>query len=145
MQEWLNWPLSKSGEPTRFRGFESLSLRQEGMIMTKSETVVPPKNEENKKSDTLGIMSMVFGVVSLTGPGLLLGIPAIIMGAIALKRSQSERGLSLTGIITGAISTLISLLFIGLVIFGLIWGINHPEYLENERPRPEYRLESSET
>ena len=27
MQEWLNWPLSKSGVAFRHRGFESLSLR----------------------------------------------------------------------------------------------------------------------
>ena len=27
VQEWLNWPLSKSGKPQRLRGFESLSLR----------------------------------------------------------------------------------------------------------------------
>lgn len=113
--------------------------------MTKHETAEPPKVQEDKKSDTLAIMSMVFGVVSLTGPGLLLGIPAIIMGMIALKRNQGEKGLSLTGIITGSVSTLISLLFIGLVIFGLIWGMNHPGYYEDKQLRPEYRLESSET
>lgn len=114
--------------------------------MVKKETMEPTEvRAENKKSDSLAIMSMVFGVVSLTGPGLLLGIPAIIMGAIALKRNQGERGLSLTGVITGAVSTLISFLFIGLIIFGIVWGMSHPEYLEDERPRQEYRLESSET
>ncbi len=81
----------------------------------------------------------------MAGPGLLLGIPAIIMGAIALKRKQGEKALSITGIVTGGLSTLVSLLFIGLIIFGLFWGMDHPGYYDNERPRREYRLESSET
>ena len=98
-----------------------------------------------KPDNSLAIMSMVFGVVSLSGPGLFFGIPAIIMGSIALKRKQGERGLSITGIVTGIVSTLISLLFIGLVIFGVIWSVNHPEYRDDSRPYPEHRLESSHT
>jgi hypothetical protein len=94
---------------------------------------------------SLALLSMIFGVLSLSGPGLLFGIPAIIMGAIALKRNQGDRGLSITGVVTGIVSTVISLLFIGLIIFGIVWGINHPDYMEDTRPQPEYRLESSET
>ena len=98
-----------------------------------------------KPDNSLAIMSMVFGVVSLSGPGLFFGIPAIIMGSIALKRNQGERGLSITGIVTGIVSTILSLLFVGLIIFGVVWGINHPEYQNDTRPYPEYRLESSRT
>lgn len=98
------------------------------------------------KQDTpLAVMSMVFGVVSLSGPGLFFGIPAIIMGVIALKRKQGERGLSIAGIVTGIISTLLSLLFIGFIIFSVIWAVNHPEYMEDTKPRQESRLERSET
>ena len=114
--------------------------------MKKEETPKPPEAQPVKSEPgSLALLSTIFGVISLSGPGLFFGIPAIIMGAIALKRGQGERGLSITGIVTGIISTVLSFLFIGLIIFGIIWGINHPEYLEDERPRPEYRLESSET
>ena len=61
----------------------------------KAETPVEPetvKTVEVKPDSSLAIMSMVFGVVSLSGPGLFFGIPAIIMGSIALKRKQGERG-----------------------------------------------------
>lgn len=78
----------------------------------------PPAAPSTPQTDTsaLAIISAVLGIMSLTGPGLLLGIPAIITGAIALKKKQGERGLSITGLVTGIISTVISLL----VIVGLV-------------------------
>lgn len=148
MQEWLNWPLSKSGELQGSEGSNpSLSARKElYKIMTKKEVETKPVETVVVKPDnSLAIMSMVFGVVSLSGPGLFFGIPAIIMGAIALRRKQGEKGLSITGIVTGIVSTLISLVFIGLLVFGIIWGMNHPEYQDDTHPRNEYRLESSRT
>ena len=146
MQEWLNWPLSKSGEPATVPRVR-IPLSPPGRnYMKKEETTTPAEVQPPKtESGSLALMSMIFGVISLSGPGLFFGIPAIIMGGIALKRGQGERGLSITGIVTGILSTLISFLFIGLIIFGLVWGMNHPEYMEDQRPRPEYRLESSET
>jgi len=113
--------------------------------MNKAATESPPVPEKASPDNSLSIMSMVFGVVSLSGPGLFFGIPAIIMGGIALKRKQGERGLSIAGIVTGIISTVLSLLFIGLLLFGIIWGMNNPEYQDDRRPRYDSRLESSET
>jgi len=75
----------------------------------------------------LAIVSMVLGVVSLTGPGLLLGIPAIITASIALKKKLGGRGLSITGLVTGIISTVVSLLFLMLMIFLIAWGASHPD------------------
>lgn len=76
--------------------------------------------------NSLAITSMVLGIVSLTGFGLVLGIPAIILGVIALKKKAANRGLSITGIVTGAISTLLSLLFIAFLIFMLIFAASQP-------------------
>ncbi len=86
--------------------------------------------------NTLSIISVVLGTVSLVGPGLLFGIPAIIMGAIALKRKQGEKGISITGIVTGAISTAVSLVIIGLVVWAFIYGFTHPEEFQDERRNP---------
>ena len=73
--------------------------------------------------NSLAITSMILGIVSLTGPGLLLGIPAIITGAIALRRNGTNRGMSLTGLITGIVSTVFSILFIGFFLFMMMVGI----------------------
>lgn len=73
---------------------------------------------------------MVLGVVSLTGPGLVFGIPAIILASIALKKQQPNRGMSLTGLITGIISTVLSLIFIAVMIFAFIWALNNPDEMD---------------
>lgn len=86
------------------------------------------KSTSSTQSDSsLAITAMVLGVVSLTGPGLILGIPAIILAIIALKKNAAGRGLSITGLITGIVSTVFSLLFIAFLIFMLIVSANTPE------------------
>ncbi|HEU5122285.1 MAG TPA: DUF4190 domain-containing protein [Candidatus Saccharimonadales bacterium] len=83
----------------------------------------------------------------MMGPGFFFGIPAIITGAIALKKKQDNRALSITGIITGSISTLISLLLVGLLIWAIVWTINNPQVLETPAPAPSDQslFESTET
>lgn len=76
--------------------------------------------------NSLAITSMVLGIVSLTGFGLILGIPAIVLGIIALKKKAANRGLSITGIVTGAISTLLSLLLIAFFVFMVIFAASQP-------------------
>jgi hypothetical protein len=95
----------------------------------------------------LGLASMILGIVSFTGPGLILGIPAIIMAAIDLKKKTPSRGFALTGLITGIISTVISLLVVGLVIFFSVWAYNHPEDFDDyyqDTPQTEHQFKSSE-
>jgi hypothetical protein len=77
----------------------------------------------------LAVISMMLGVISLTGPGFLLGIPAIVLAGIALKRHEGERALSITGLVTGIISTTVSLLLIALLASAIVWGTAHPENL----------------
>lgn len=66
----------------------------------------------------LAIASMVLGISSLIGFGALTGIPAIVLGTMSLK-NPTNRGMGITGIITGIVSTvltLLAILFLGLVI-----------------------------
>lgn len=70
---------------------------------------------------------MILGVISLTGPGLVFGIPAIITGAIALKHNAPNRGLSITGLVTGIVSTALSVLVTIVIILAFIWGLDHPD------------------
>lgn len=83
------------------------------------------------QASTLGLASMILGIVSFTGPGLLLGVPAIIMAAIDLKKNTLNRGFAITGLVTGIISTVLSLLVIALVVFLSIWSYQHPEDFQN--------------
>ena len=86
-------------------------------------TTETKKESKPAEHNNLAIVSMVLGIVSLTGPGLFLGIPAIILAIIALKKSASDRGMSITGLVTGAVSTFISLLVILFFIFVMIASI----------------------
>jgi hypothetical protein len=85
-------------------------------------------------SEALPIVSMVLGISSLLGPGFLLGIPAIITAIIALKKDMGNRGLSITGLVTGIISTLFSLLIIAFVIVAVVWSLGGPDNFEQSTP-----------
>lgn len=108
--------------------------------MTKGET---PQLAET--SDSLSTVSFILGLCSLLGPGFLLGIPAIITGAISLKRNQDNRGLGLAGIVTGSISTAISVLIIALVIWLVVWNLGNPIFLEQTLPTEYHPFESTAT
>ena len=64
----------------------------------------------SNKISGLAIASMICGSLSMLCLGPLLGIPALIMGIIALKRIGQEmvggKGMAITGIITGSLGTL---------------------------------------
>ncbi|MNX65495.1 hypothetical protein D3C86_965570 [compost metagenome] len=79
-----------------------------------THTQTPPAQNQSKD---FPIASLVLGIVSLLGAGIFAGIPAIIFGAIALKRKQPSRGMSIAGVITGSISVVLSLLFIAFMVF----------------------------
>ncbi len=102
------------------------------------------KKESKPASEhsNLAIVSMVLGIVSLTGPGLFLGIPAIVLAIIALKKSPADRGMSITGLVTGAVSTLISLLVILFFIFVMIASIPYDSPPAHDVPARDwsYRL-----
>lgn len=69
-----------------------------------------------KKAPGMALAAMIFGIAAvLTGFlvfGILLGIAAIILGALSLKKTKevgAGKAFALTGIITGAVSVLISI------------------------------------
>ncbi len=53
---------------------------------------------------------MILGVMSLASFMWFLGIPALVLGIIGLKKHQENRGLSMTGLVTGIISTILMIL-----------------------------------
>lgn len=54
-------------------------------------------------ANTLGIISLVLGITGIvTGLNPLLGIPAVVLGIMALRREPGSRGLAISGIVTGA-------------------------------------------
>lgn len=74
----------------------------------------------------LAIASLVLGILSFCGFFLFTGIPAIITGALSLRKGQKERGMSIAGIILGGLATLLSLVFaliIGIIMF---IGMSYP-------------------
>lgn len=97
-------------------------MPEEDHQKTASKQIADPSTD-----NSFAIVSMALGVTSLVGPGLVLGIPAIVLASIALKRNQGERGLSIAGLVTGIISTILSLLFIMGLILLMIWGATLPE------------------
>jgi Na+/proline symporter len=106
--------------------------------MTKQEehvAVTTPKQEDS----SLAIVSMVLGAVSLTGPGLLLGIPAIVTGIIALRRKVANRGLAIAGLVTGIVSTVLSILFVLFIILLIFLSVaNGNEPYQYEQPQPDH-------
>lgn len=106
-----------------------------------------PTSTPAPQVSTLGLASMILGIVSFTGPGLLLGIPAIIMAAIDLKKNSVNRGFAITGLVTGIISTILSLLVIAAVVFFSIWSYQHPEDFQdyyNDTPQTTHPYKSSQ-
>ncbi len=122
-----------------------------------TKPLIPEPNHPTDKSDQiaapqpvsgLGMASMILGIVSFTGPGLILGIPAIIMATIDLKDKTPSRGFAITGLVTGIVSTILSLLVIALVIIFSIWSYDNPDEFQdfyNETPPQTRQFESSRT
>jgi hypothetical protein len=77
------------------------------------------------QDDTCAILSLVFGILSLAGMGILASIPAIILGNIARKNIRasggrlSGQGMATAGMILGWISCglFVLVVFIFIIIF----------------------------
>ena len=80
----------------------------------------PNANQTTEKKG-LSIASMVLGILSMTcccgGIGLLMGIAAIIMGAIGKK--QGGRVIGIAGILCGSIGIVVSLIYLLLYALGM--------------------------
>lgn len=71
----------------------------------------------------LAIAALIVGIVAIIffwAPffGFVAGAAAVVLGIIAIKKAQNK-GMSIAGIITGGIATLINLIFITILLVGL--------------------------
>ncbi|MBK6354468.1 MAG: DUF4190 domain-containing protein [Saprospiraceae bacterium] len=97
---------------TRIAGKTQANL-QSTLLKIKNNNIINKLSPENT-SNGMGIAAMVCGILGLVGifsgfGGLLLGILAIIFGAIGLK-SLNGRGMAKAGLVMGIIAVALSLL-----------------------------------
>lgn len=78
----------------------------------------PVNHQNNGEKNTLGMLSLIFGIIgfltAFIAIGILFDIAAIILGIIALVKKNHKKGLGIAGIVIASIS-LILMLIIGLV------------------------------
>lgn len=115
--------------------------------MTLADTPAPATVEPTTNTNSLAVASLVLGIVSFTGFGLVTGVPAIVTGIMAIKRGQKERSMSIAGIILGSVATLFTLLLIGLAILIVTLGIMSESSYQQDSFTPGYseQIESSRT
>lgn len=81
---------------------------------TTDTTSAPAPQVTTDASNSIPIIALVLGVVSLVTFMWFLGIVAIVLGIIGIRRYKENRGFSIAGLVTGIISTL---LMIGAILF----------------------------
>lgn len=79
------------------------------------------------ESNGLATGAMVTGIISLVtfwlcGLGAVLGLVAVVLGAVALSKAnktpaRTGRGQAIAGIATGAVALVITLAFLALIVF----------------------------
>jgi hypothetical protein len=74
------------------------------------------------------LSSLIVGIVATFSSwipiwGMLVGIAALVLGIVGLKKNQNK-GLAITGIVTGSLATLLSLLITTFFIFALSSGFS---------------------
>ena len=85
----------------------------------------------------MAIAAMVVGILSLVtfwlcGLGAVLGLVAVVLGAVALSKAnktpaRTGRGQAIAGIATGAVALVITLAFLALIVFA---GESTPDFEE---------------
>lgn len=84
----------------------------------------PPVAGTGGQNNTLAIVSLVCGILSICLCGFLTGVPAIITGFMAKNNADSNpamyggRGMAIAGMITGVIGTLFTVLYVIFVFLG---------------------------
>jgi hypothetical protein len=83
------------------------------------------------RNNPLAIAALVCGIAQLLGfivllGNILLAIPAVICGAIALRqiraRGERGRGMAIAGLVLGIIGIVLFVLFLELLILGLVYA-----------------------
>jgi len=90
----------------------------------------PYYNPVVQRTNPVAIAALVCGIAQILGFVVLLGnillaVPAVICGAIALRqiraRGERGRGLAIAGLVLGIVGTVVFVLFLGLVILSLVY------------------------
>jgi hypothetical protein len=113
--------------------------------MTEKTVKKTAKKSATGQPGTQAVLSLIFGIVSFLGPGLFLGIPAIVLAGIALRKDTSGRGLSIAGMILGVTSTVLSVVFILIIAWLIAWATDHPEEFYEETYPYSEQYEQPET
>lgn len=115
------FPIKSKSEKTNtsFKTAEIPAGKNILQVLTPDETI-----QTRREPQGWGIASLscaVAGLVTFPG-GLLLGIPAIVFGAIGMGKNKRLRGLAIAGFTLGLmeIATAIVLLVVFVTIFGLL-------------------------
>ena len=110
-----------------------------------AEGIAPSASPGTSKPKALALSALIVGIIAfLTGllpvVGIVIGIAAIVLGVLALVRKQSK-GMSITGIILGAIAALASVaMTIGLTAF----TVDRPRDNATSAPAPTESAEAIE-
>lgn len=84
--------------------------------------------------NSLGVWSLVLGILAVLGCGILTGIAAIITGHKSRKAQQEGQadngGMGLAGIITGWVGIAWTTVYVGFLIFGAFLAFNDPDFQE---------------
>ncbi|WP_423464048.1 DUF4190 domain-containing protein [Promicromonospora sp. MS192] len=82
--------------------------------------------------NSLGVWSLVLGILAVLGCGILTGIAAIIVGhksRAAQREGQADNGgMGLAGIITGWVGIAWTTIYVGFLIVIAIFAINDPSF-----------------
>jgi uncharacterized membrane protein len=91
----------------------------------------------------LGILGILGGLVTVGVLGLLLGIPAIVLGVVGRRKVKQGRtiqhgGLAIGGLVTGIISTVLGTIFVVLLVIGIVFLSSNSGFQEEiERQQKE--------
>jgi len=88
---------------------------------TPPSSPVPPAGGAPSPNNGLAIAALVLGILTFVCLGPIAGVLAIIFGFLGLKKSNemggTGKGMSIAGIVLGAVGTIASILFLVLVVF----------------------------
>ena len=97
----------------------------------------------------LGILGILGGLVTFGVLGLLLGIPAIVLGVMGRRKVKQGRtmqhgGLAMGGFVTGIISTVLGVIFVALLIVGIAFLSSSSGGIQEEFERQQRELQQQQ-
>ena len=95
----------------------------------------PPMVMRSNQNNTLGLLSMIFGIVSLPMlccfyTGAAVGIAAVVLGILGLGKANrgeaDNKGMSIAGIVCGSIAAVLGVLWLVLVVVANVAAPSYP-------------------